>query len=57
MIFLQMSCSLPQAILFYRGREKALPHRPFFLGKLGSTVNAISVLWTVFLTILFFIPS
>ena len=57
MIFLQMSCALPQAILLYRGRERILPDRPFSLGRLGSTINAVAVLWAILLIILSFLPT
>jgi choline transport protein len=56
-IFLQTSCALPQAILLWRGRDKVLPERAFSLGRLGPTINFISVMWVVFLDIIFFLPT
>lgn len=57
MIFMQLCCAFPQMILLYRGRDKILPDRPFSLGRLGSTVNAITTLWTIFLIIIYFFPT
>ncbi|CAG8240099.1 unnamed protein product [Penicillium salamii] len=56
-IFLQTSCALPQAIVLWRGRDKVLPERAFSLGKLGPTINFISVMWVLFLDIVFFLPT
>ncbi|KAJ5326587.1 hypothetical protein MYU51_014591 [Penicillium brevicompactum] len=56
-IFLQTSCALPQAIVLWRGRDKVLPERAFSLGKMGPAVNFISVIWVLFLDIIFFLPT
>ena len=56
-IFLQTSCALPQAIVLWRGRDKLLPERAFSLGKMGPAVNFISVIWVLFLDIIFFLPT
>ncbi|CEI70466.1 hypothetical protein FVEN_g1028 [Fusarium venenatum] len=56
-IFLQTSCVIPQAVLLYRGRERVLPLRYFNLGKYGTLINGVSVLWVVFLDILYCFPT
>ncbi|EYB29088.1 hypothetical protein FG05_11111 [Fusarium graminearum] len=56
-IFLQTSCIIPQAVLLYRGRERVLPLRYFNLGKYGALINGISVVWVVFLDILYCFPT
>ncbi|CDM36780.1 hypothetical protein DTO013E5_2893 [Penicillium roqueforti] len=56
-VFLQTSCVLPQAVLLWRGRYRVLPARYFDLGQYGSTINAISVLWVVFLDIIYCFPT
>ncbi|KAH8674762.1 amino acid/polyamine transporter I [Tricladium varicosporioides] len=56
-IFLQTSCIIPQAILLYRGRDRVLPERYFSLGRFGAPINAISVLWVVFLNVVYCIPT
>lgn len=56
-VFLQTSCVLPQAVLLWRGRDRVLPARYFDLGRYGSTINAISVLWVVFLDIIYCFPT
>lgn len=56
-IFQQTSCIIPQAILLYRGRDKVLPQRHFNLGILGVPVNAIAVVWVIFLDILYCFPT
>ncbi|KAJ5951948.1 amino acid transporter [Penicillium vulpinum] len=55
---LNLTYALPQAILLFRGREHILPKRPFDLGRhLGPICNAFSILWVVFITILFCFPT
>lgn len=56
-VFLQTSCVIPQAILLYRGRARVLPERYFDLGKLGPFINATSVVWVVFLNVVYCIPT
>lgn len=56
-VFLQTSCVIPQAILLYRGRDRVLPERYFNLGRLGPLINATSVVWVVFLNVLYCIPT
>lgn len=56
-IFLQTSCIIPQAVLLYRGRDRVLPLRYFNLGRYGAVVNGISVIWVVFLDILYCFPT
>lgn len=56
-LFLQTSCVIPQAIILYRGRDKILPRRYFNLGKLGAPINAVSVVWVIFLDILYCFPT
>ena len=55
-IFLQTSCVIPQAIILYRGRH-VLPPRFFSLGRYGVAFNAISVVWVLFLDIIYCIPT
>lgn len=55
-VFLQTSCVIPQAILLYRGRDRVLPPRYFDLGRFGAPINAVAVLWVLFLDILYCIP-
>ncbi|KAJ5496523.1 amino acid transporter [Penicillium fimorum] len=55
---LNLTYALPQAILLIRGREQILPKRPFNLGRyLGPICNAFSILWVLFITILFCFPT
>ncbi|KAF3386730.1 Choline transport protein [Penicillium rolfsii] len=55
---LNLSYALPQAILLFRGRERVLPKRPFNLGRhLGPICNAFSILWVLFITIIFCFPT
>ncbi|KAJ5689953.1 amino acid transporter [Penicillium macrosclerotiorum] len=55
---LNLTYALPQAILLARGRESILPRRPFTLGRyLGSICNAFSILWVLFITIMFCFPT
>ncbi|KAF4612836.1 hypothetical protein G7Y89_g15538 [Cudoniella acicularis] len=56
-IFLQTSYIIPQAILLYRGRDKVLPERYFSLGIFGPAINLISILWVVFLDIVYCFPT
>jgi choline transport protein len=56
-IFLQTSCIAPQAILLYRGRDKVLPARYFSLGRYGTAINATSVIWVLFLDIIYCFPT
>jgi choline transport protein len=56
-IFLQTSCIVPQAILLYRGRDKVLPQRYFSLGRYGVVVNATSVIWVLFLDVIYCCPT
>ena len=56
-VFLQTSCVIPQAILLYRGRDRVLPPRHFDLGRLGAPINAVAVLWVVFLDVLYCFPT
>ena len=56
-VFLQTSCVIPQAIILYRGRDRVLPPRHFDLGRFGAPINAIAVLWVVFLDILYCFPT
>lgn len=55
-MFLQTSCTMPQAILLFRGRGKVLPDRYFELGIFGPVVNAIAVAWVVLVDILACFP-
>jgi amino acid transporter len=55
---LNLTYALPQAILLIRGRERVLPKRPFNLGRhLGPICNAFSILWVLFITIIFCFPT
>ncbi|KAJ5623185.1 amino acid transporter, partial [Penicillium lividum] len=55
---LNFTYALPQAIILVRGRERILPKRPFTLGQyLGPTCNAFSILWVLFITIMFCFPT
>ncbi|KAJ5136505.1 amino acid transporter, partial [Penicillium atrosanguineum] len=55
---LNLTYALPQAILLVRGRERILPKRPFALGRLlGPICNAFSIIWVLFITILFCFPT
>ncbi|KAJ5177646.1 amino acid transporter [Penicillium coprophilum] len=55
---LNLTYALPQAILLVRGRERILPKRPFNLGHyLGPICNAFSIIWVLFITILFCFPT
>lgn len=55
---LNLTYALPQAILLVRGRERILPKRPFTLGRyLGPICNAFSILWVLFITVLFCFPT
>lgn len=56
-IFQQTSCILPQAIVLYRGRDRILPERYFNLGRLGPVINAVAVVWVLFLNILYCFPT
>lgn len=56
-VFLQTSCIAPQAILLYRGRDKVLPQRYFSLGRYGALVNATSVIWVLFLDVIYCCPT
>ncbi|RGP78836.1 hypothetical protein FLONG3_3035 [Fusarium longipes] len=56
-IFLQTSCIIPQAVLLYRGRNRVLPPMYFSLGTYGALVNGISVLWVIFLDIMYCFPT
>jgi choline transport protein len=54
---LNITYAIPQGIVLFRGRDKVLPARQFDLGPiLGPFSNAFSVLWTLFITILFCFP-
>lgn len=55
---LNLTYALPQAILLIRGRERILPKRPFTLGRqIGPICNAFSILWIIFITIMFCFPT
>ncbi|OOQ82084.1 putative amino acid permease [Penicillium brasilianum] len=55
---LNSTYALPQAILLIRGRERVLPKRTFALGRhLGPICNAFSILWVLFITIIFCFPT
>jgi choline transport protein len=56
-IFLQTSCIIPQAILLYRGRSNVLPERYFNLGRFGPAINFISIIWVLFLDVVFCLPN
>lgn len=56
-VFQQTTCVVPQAILLYRGRAKVLPPRYFDLGKYGATINAIAVIWVMYLNVMYCIPT
>lgn len=56
-IFLQTSCITPQAIILWRGRDNVLPTRYFSLGRYGSTINAVAVVWVIFLDIVYCFPT
>jgi len=52
-VFLQSSCTIPQAILLYCGRNKVLPECFFLPGKYGAAINATTVLWVFLLDVLY----
>lgn len=56
-LFLQTACVVPQAIVLYRGRDKVLPERYFNLGRFGPYFNGLSVIWVIFLDVLYCFPT
>lgn len=56
-VFQQTSCIIPQAIVLLRGRNKVLPDRYFNLGIFGAPINAIAVVWVLFLDVLYCFPT
>lgn len=55
---LNLTYALPQVVLLIRGRERILPTRSFTLGQwLGPICNAFSIVWVLFITILFCFPT
>lgn len=56
-VFQQTSCIIPQAIILLRGRNKVLPDRYFNLGIFGAPINAIAVVWVLFLDVLYCFPT
>ncbi|KAJ5744895.1 hypothetical protein N7533_009765 [Penicillium manginii] len=56
-VFQQTSCIIPQAIVLLRGRNQVLPERYFNLGIFGAPLNAIAVVWVLFLDILYCFPT
>ena len=55
---LNVSYTVPQAILAFRGREKILPPRPFALGKYtGLFCNVFSSLWIAMYTVFYCFPT
>lgn len=55
---LNLTYALPQAILLVRGRESILPKRHFALNRhLGPICNGFSILWVLFITIIFCFPT
>jgi choline transport protein len=54
---LNVSYTVPQAIVLLRGRKNVLPKRPFDLGPiLGPFCNAFSIAWVAVYTVLFCFP-
>jgi choline transport protein len=57
-LFLNITYTVPQAIVAIRGREKVLPPRPFALGKsTGLFCNVFSSLWIAMYAVWFCFPS
>lgn len=55
---LNVTYTVPQAILAIRGRDKVLPPRPFALGKwLGLFCNVFSSIWIAMYTVWFCFPT
>lgn len=55
---LNLTYAVPQAILLVRGRVRILPKRSFALGRhIGPICNAFSILWVLFITIMFCFPT
>jgi amino acid transporter len=55
---LNLTYALPQGILLARGRDRVLPKRSFTLGRrIGPICNAFSILWVLFITIIFCFPT
>lgn len=56
---LNVTYAIPQGIVFFRGRDKVLPHsRQFNLGKIfGPFCNIFCVCWVSLYTVLFCLPT
>ncbi len=56
---LNVTYAIPQGIVFFRGRDKVLPHtRQFNLGKIfGPFCNIFCVCWVCLYTVLFCLPT
>lgn len=54
-ICLSMSYCVPVAVLLFRRRE-AVRHSPFSLGRFGTLVNLVCVVWIVFAVVIFCMP-
>jgi amino acid transporter len=55
-LFINVSYTIPQAIVIYRGRH-ILPERSFNAGRFGGFCNAFSALWMLLYTVLFSVPT
>lgn len=53
---LYITYAIPQGIVLFRGRDKALPVRSLRLGRLGPFVNGFSCLYVSLYTVLFCFP-
>jgi choline transport protein len=55
-LFLNVTYAFPQGLLLWRGRD-VLPPRWLNLGRWGIFINAFSVIWICFMTVIWCFPS
>lgn len=55
-VFLLMSYAVPVVFMLIKGRNN-IKHGPFWLGKVGHVCNYVLLMWTLFATVFYSLPS